>query len=257
MSFNKVKQTYLFGGLVIALVAVLSWFFLVSPRIEKAGDIGEQQAAAEAVNAKSAAQIVALNKLKQGLPHEKEVTQALAVKFPPTADEPTLFRAVVAAAAKAGIAEKKIKSVGPAAPVMGGASGGGAKLAAAEAPAATDAAPAKGAAPAKATQELATMAITFNAEGNFGQMVAMIQNLENMDRSFLITQVNLSSAEGGAFTIALQGNMYVYRPVPPPETAVAARAGSLPAATPAAAPAAPAAAPAAPAAAPAAPAAAP
>jgi hypothetical protein len=64
------------------------------------------------------------------------------------------------------------------------------------------------------------MAVSFNAEGDFKKMVAMLKNLEDMPRSFLITQVNLSS-DKGAFTIAVQGNMYVHRAVPDPDAKVA------------------------------------
>ena len=211
MSFNKVRETYLIGGVAIVLVAMLSLFFVVQPRMAKAGEIGDQRAAAEAVNVKSASQIVALTQLKNGLPGERLIAAALAVKFPATADEPSLLRAIVVAAGKAGIAETGIKSLGPAAPIMGVASSG-AKLPSA------GAAPATGAAPAKDAQDLATMAITLNAEGSYTQMIALLRNLEDLSRSFLITQVNLSSAEAGKFTIALQGNMYVHRTVADPGT---------------------------------------
>lgn len=222
MSFNKVKGTYLVGGALIALLTLLSWFFLVMPRMGESGEIGEQQAAAEAVNAKSAKEIVALNTLKVGLPTQRKVASALALKFPATADEPTLFRAVVAAALKAGIPEKSIIAVGPSAPIMGVGSSGAKLPAAGSAPAkgpapeAGAAAPVKGATPATGGQNLATMTISFNASGNYDQMVRMLQNLEGMRRSFLITQVNLASAEAGKFTVAVQGNMYVHRTVTDP-----------------------------------------
>ena len=213
MSFNKVRETYLIGGIVIALVVLLSFFFLVSPRMAQAGEIGEKQVAAEAVNQKSASQIVALTKLKNGMPEERKIAAALAVKFPATADEPTLLRAVVKAAGLAGIAETSIKSLGPAAPIMGVASSG-AKLPTAGAAPATGAA--ASAASAKGAQDLATMSITFNADGNYAQMVSMLAHLEALDRSFLITQVNLTSGESGKYTVALQGNMYVHRSVVDP-----------------------------------------
>ena len=217
MSIDKVKGTYLVGGALIALLTILSWFFLVSPRMSESGEIGERTAAAEAANVMSAKEVAALTRLKVGLPNERKVASALAVRFPPTADEPTLFREVVAAAVKAGIPEKSIIAVGPAAPILGGASSG-VKLPAAAAPATGAAgAPAQaGVTAASGAQDLATMAISFNAEGNYVQMIKMLQNLEGMRRSFLITQVNLASADGGKFTIAVQGNMYVHRTVQDP-----------------------------------------
>jgi hypothetical protein len=127
----------------------------------------------------------------------------LATKFPPTADQPTLFRQIGLAAKKAGITENNVTSLGPAAPILGGAAVG-AKL------------PGAGAG-AKGTDNLATMAVSFNATGSFTQMVAMLTNLEDLPRSFLITQVNLASADKAKFTIAVQGNMFVYRAVPDPD----------------------------------------
>ena len=219
MRFNKITQTYLIGGVAIVLVAVLSWVFLLQPRVSQPGEIAEHQASVEAVNAKSAAQIVELTGLKNGLVNERKIAAALAVKFPPTADQPTLFRQILVAADKAGIPEKSITSLGPAAPILGAPSSG-AKLPSA-APAAESAdgsAAAAKAAPAKSGAEnMATMAVSFNAEGNFTQMVAMLKNLEDLPRSFLITQVNLSSADKGKFTIAVQGNMYVHQTIADPE----------------------------------------
>jgi Tfp pilus assembly protein PilO len=217
--FNKIKQTYLIGGVAILLLALLSWFFLVSPRMAQASEIGEHRVAVEALNVKSAEQIALLTTLKNGLVKERTVAAALAVKFPPTADQPTLFRQIVTAAGQAGIPEKSITSLGPAAPILGSPSSGAKLPGAAAAPAAAEdgdaAAPAK-AAPAKTAENMATMAVSFNAEGTFDQMVKMLKNLENMPRSFLITQVNLSTADKGKFTIAVQGNMYVHRAVPDP-----------------------------------------
>jgi hypothetical protein len=220
VSVNKVKQTYLIGVVAIVLLALVSWFFLVSPRMAQASEIGEHRAAVEALNVKSATQITALTSLKNGLVRERQVAAALAVKFPPTADQPTLFGQVVAAAKKAGIPETSITSLGPAAPILGSPSSG-AKLPSAPAvPAGKEGADGKAATPVKAVENMATMAISFNAQGSFGQMVAMLHNLEDLDRSFLITQVNLSSADKGKFTIAVQGNMYVHRAVPDPDAKV-------------------------------------
>jgi Tfp pilus assembly protein PilO len=219
--FNKIKQTYLIGGVAILLLALLSWFFLLAPRIAQASEIGEHTAMVESQNVTSAAQIVTLTGLKDGLVHERAVAAALAVKFPPTADEATLLRQILAAAKTAGIPEKSITSLGPAAPILGAPSSGAKLPGAGAVPASGEAAPAKGAGPAKGAENMAVMAVAFNAQGDFTQMVAMLKNLEDLPRSFLITQVNLSSADKGKFTIAVQGNMYVHRAVSDPEAAVA------------------------------------
>jgi Tfp pilus assembly protein PilO len=203
VTFNKVKQTYLVGVVAIVVLALVSWFFLVSPRMAQAAATGDQQVQVEAFNAKTQAQIAKLTTMKKGLVKERLVASALAAKFPPTADQPTLFREIGLAAAKAGITENNVTSLGPAAPVLGGVSAG-AKL------------PGAGA-DAKGTDNLATMAVSFNATGTFAQMVGMLTNLEDLPRSFLITQVNLASTDKTKFTIAVQGNMFVYRAVPDPD----------------------------------------
>lgn len=202
MTFNKVKQTYLIGIVAITVLTLVSWFFLVSPRMAQAGEIAAQQAQVEASNVKTQQQIAQLTTMKKGLVKQRQVAAALATKFPPTADQPTLFRQIGLAAKKAGITENDVTSLGPAAPVLGGASAV-AKL------------PGAGAA-AKGTDNLATMAVSFDATGSFTQMVALLSNLEDLPRSFLITQVNLASADKAKFTIAVQGNMFVYRAVPDP-----------------------------------------
>ena len=232
MNLNRVKQTYLIGGVAVLVVALLSWFFLVSPRMAQAGEIGERRAVTEQQNAASEARIIGLTKQKEGLVDERVIANALAMKFPPTADQATLFRQVLVAAQKAGIPEKNITALGPAAPVLGGPStgaklpGGGAEPAA-DAGGKTDGGT-KPAVAAKAAENMATMAISFNATGTYTQMIDMLKNLEDLPRSFLITQVNLSSGEAGKFTIAIQGNMYVHREIPDPEV----KAVPKPAATP-------------------------
>ncbi|MGV8847481.1 type 4a pilus biogenesis protein PilO [Tessaracoccus sp.] len=216
MKLNKVKQTYLIGSFVIVVLTLLCWLFLVSPRMAQAAEIGDQQTQVQDQNAKSEAQIVKLTAMKDGLVTERQIASALEVKFPPTADQPTLFRQIVAAALAAGIPEKNITSLGPAAPVLGSASAGAKLPGASATPGATG-----GKGVAVGADNLATMSISFNATGNFDQMVAMLKNLENLPRSFLITQVNLSSGDKGNFTITVQGNMYVYRAVPDPYAASA------------------------------------
>ena len=220
MRLNKLKQTYLIGGFAVVLLAVLSWFFLVSPRMAQAGEIGERTAVAEMQNAKSVAQIASLTKLKNGLVEERKVANALAVKFPPNADQPTLLRQIMAAAEKSGIPEKSITTLGLAAPIMGGPSTG-AKLppaASSDAAASSDGKPdaAKAAAP---VENMATMTISFNAQVTYTQVISMLKNMEDLPRSFLITQVNLAASEG-KFTITVQGNMYVHRAIPDPEAKV-------------------------------------
>ena len=216
MKMNKVNQTYFVGVAIIAVVTLVVWFFLVSPRMAQAADIGDQQTQVEAQNVKAEGQIVKLNAMKDGLVKERQIAAALAVRFPPTAAQPTLFREILAAATKAGIPERNITSLGPAAPVMGAPSAG-AKLPTVVAPAANAPAANAPAVAAVPVDNLATMSVSFNATGNFTQMVAMLQNLEDLPRSFLITQVNLSSGDKGHYTITVQGNMFVYRAVPDPD----------------------------------------
>lgn len=217
MTFNKVKQTYLIGGAIILVLVLVSWFFLVSPRMAQADEIGVQRAQVADVNAKAQVEIAKLTTMKAGLGNERKRAAALAVKFPPTADQPVLFRQIVAAAVKAGIPEKNVTSLGPAAPVLGGATDG-AKLPAAG----TKTTGAAGAA------NLATMAVSFNAKGTYPQMIKMLTNLQDLPRSFLITQVNLSSPPKGESTLEVQGNMYMYKAIPDPEAKPVAKSPVTP-----------------------------
>jgi len=223
VTFNKVKRTYLLGMVVMVVLALVSWFFLLSPRMATAADIADQQTQAEAVNAKSSKEIALLTKMKAGLLQERAIAAALAVKFPATADQPTLFRQIVAAAAKAGIGEKNVTSVGPAAPVLGSPSSG-AKL-----PGAGAAAGAKGDGGA-----MASMAVSFNAKGTLAQMVAMLQSLEDLPRSYLIKNVDLASGETDSFTMTVEGDMFMYRAVPDPDATPTPQATPKPTPSPAA-----------------------
>lgn len=223
MTFNKVKQTYLIGGVAILVLVLVSWLFLVSPRMAQADEIGAQRAQIADVNAKAKVEIAKLTTMKAGLGNERKRAAALAVKFPPTADEPELFRLIVAAAVKAGIAESNVTSLGPAAPVLGAATDG-AKLPSAGAKTTGGA----------GTGNLATMTVSFNAKGTYPQMVAMLKNLEDLPRSFLIGQVNLSSPATGESTLDVQGYMYMYKAISDPDAKPVAKSPttSTPAVTP-------------------------
>jgi len=121
--------------------------------------------------------------------------------FPPTADQPELFRSVTAAAATAGIPAERITTLTPKAPLLGsGRPVGGAKL------------------PGKASAaDVAAQSVSMTIEGSYQQMPQLIANLERMPRAYLITSLSLSAGTTpGTFSTAITGDMFVMPPAKDP-----------------------------------------
>jgi hypothetical protein len=123
------------------------------------------------------------------------------VKFPPTADQPGLFRDITAAAQDAGIGPGGVTSLTPTPPVEGG----------------DEAAASSGIQVGAPAAGLARQTMAIAVTGSYDQTQHLLENLEQMPRSFLINTVELSgTAEGGAFTTTISGDMFVMAPAADP-----------------------------------------
>jgi hypothetical protein len=201
MNLRTPTATKLVGALALVLVAAAAWMFVLGPKTSALFEVQSEIAAARDQSELLQQQLVSLREQQERLDELRADAQALATRFPATADQPGLFRQVTAAAAEAGIGAEGITSLAPSPPVVGG----------------TD--PATGA-PLQAPEtavDLGRQTVTVAVEGTYDQTQRLLENLEQMPRAYLVQSLTLTGGGAeGAFTTTITGDMFVMPPVPDP-----------------------------------------
>jgi Tfp pilus assembly protein PilO len=211
MNLRTPGATKVVGGLSLLLIAALGWMFVLGPETARLSEVRTEIQSTRDQNDTLRLQLVALHKQQEQLGETRATARALAEKFPPTADQPGLFEAVTAAAVDAGIGAKGVTTLAPTPPVIGGADPAtGVQL---EEPA--------GGAP------LARQSVSVSVEGSYDETRRLLENLEQMRRSYLISSVTLAGGgTAGSYTTTVVGDMFVMPPVEDPQDVAAGEAGS-------------------------------
>ncbi|MDO9495239.1 MAG: hypothetical protein Q7J48_06025 [Nocardioides sp.] len=205
MNLRSATATAVIGGLVLALLVTVGWLALLGPVTADISDTRETVISAEDRNQVLTAELAALQAQAADLSGTRSVARRLDRLFPPTADQPGLFQALVRAARAAGYAPDDLTSLSPTAPVpliggepMGVATGTGQVL-------------------DPASADLAVQAVTLSAEGDYDQARRLLEALETLDRAFLVQSVELSAGQvAGQLTLSITGSTFVAPPVPAP-----------------------------------------
>jgi Tfp pilus assembly protein PilO len=202
MDLNTPTASKVVGGLSLLAVCGLSWVLVLGPETSALADTRAQIESARQQNQALTVQLSQLEEQRGELQETRRTARDLSAKFPPTADQPGLFKEVTAAAIDAGIGAKGVTTLAPTPPVIGSAAGG-----------------VTAAAPAPGSGQLASQTVSVSVTGTYDQTEQLLENLEHMPRAFLITSVALAGAgEGstGAFTTTISGEMFVMPPVADP-----------------------------------------
>lgn len=216
VNLNKVQAARLGGFLILALLLAVAYVLILNPRLGTASNIRNDVANAQAANAQSQLQIDALKQSADELDKSVPIANRIAALFPPDADQKVLFKQIKDAGASVGINDLDIKSVQPGAPAFGLVDGAGGV-------AATPAAAGKesgGAASVSSANSIASQTLTITAEADIAKALQFINALENLDRSLLISTINISQGGDGqgASTLTVTGMMFMLpKPVNPKE----------------------------------------
>lgn len=201
MNLRSLGATKILGVLGLLITAALSWLLVVGPATAALSDVRLAITTTRDQNDVLELQLIALNRQAEQLDQTRATAAVLSAKFPPTADQPGVFREITAAAANAGIGPQDLTSLTPTPPVIGGADpvtgvpleGGGANL--------------------------ARQTVTVAAEGSYDETQRFLENLEQMPRAFLITSVSVTGGStDGAFATTVTGDMFVMPPIEDPGT---------------------------------------
>lgn len=202
MNLKTLGATKVLGAVALLLIVALGWQFVVGPKTAALTDVRDQITNTRDQNDVLTLQLITLKKQAAQLDAGRATAKALAAKFPPTADQPGLFREVTGAASAAGIGPKGVTSLSPTPPVVGGAD------------------PATGVQLETTGLSLARQTVAVAVQGNYDQTQRLLENLERMPRAFLITSVALSGGgEDGKYTTTITGDMFVMPPVEDPAKA--------------------------------------
>lgn len=202
MNLKSLSGTKIMGAIGLLLIVALGWQFVVGPKTAALSDVRAEITSTRDQNDVLTLQLVTLQKQAAQLDAGRATAKALAAKFPPTADQPGLFREVTGAAAEAGIGPKGVTSLSPTPPVVGGAD------------------PATGVQLEATGLTLARQTVAVAVQGNYDETQRLLENLEQMPRAFLITTVALSGGgEEGGYTTTITGDMFVMPPVEDPAKA--------------------------------------
>jgi Tfp pilus assembly protein PilO len=197
MNLRTPGATKIVGALALLLVVALGWLLVVGPKTAALSDTRAQITSVRDQNDTLAIQLISLKRQAQQLDDVRRTARAVALKFPPTADQPGVFKEITAAASDAGIGAHGLTSITPTPPVVGGAD------------------PATGvqldAPPAGLARQTVAVAVT----GSYDQMQRLLENLEQMPRAYLINSVAVSG-DAGKFTTTISGDMFVMAPVEDP-----------------------------------------
>jgi Tfp pilus assembly protein PilO len=195
MKRQSVGTTKILGAVGLVLVAAAGWLVVLQPQSTELSGIRTQIDSTRSDNEASRVQLLKLEEQSKKLAGTRAAARALAARFPATADQPGLFRAVTAAAMQAGIPARQVTELTPQAPVAG--TGAGAQL-----PGTQPSGSPKG--------ELASQTVTISVEGRYDQLQRVLENFEDTPRSYLISSVVLGAgATPGAFTAAITGLMFM------------------------------------------------
>lgn len=221
MNLRSASATALIGGLVLLVVAALSWTLLLGPATAR---VSEQREAAEAAADRSSLLSLQLTRLQakaEDLGDTEEAEGRLAELFPPTADQSGFFEQVGKAALDAGYSPAEITSLSPSAPTP-------------LVPPAPEAAPAdatadpaaEASAPPAPASDLATQTVTMTLTGSYDEARRLLAGLERLDRAYLVRSVSLSGEAGSStLTLSISGVTFVAPPVPAPTTDEMSKAG--------------------------------
>ncbi|NYD42864.1 hypothetical protein [Nocardioides panaciterrulae] len=200
MDLSTPNATKVVGGLSLLVVAAASWMLAVGPETGKLADARAEVDSARQQNTVLAQQLTQLQQQRSQVAATRRTARKLALKFPPTADQPGLFQQVTDAAVAAGIGPKGVTTLAPSPPVIGGTENG------------VPAVP-----PAGGSHLLASQTVSVSVTGTYDQTQQLLENLEHMPRAYLINSVSLSGGgTDGAFTTTIAGQMFVMPPVPDP-----------------------------------------
>lgn len=175
-------RTWVAGSIALALVVLVAgWFLLVSPKRSAASEVHGKASAQQAVNATLRAQIAQLQAQAKGLVAKQAELQAVARRIPSQPQLPALIRALEDVHVRTGVDLVAVTPTTPTAatPTVSGAA------------------------------SYQVIPVTLQLQGDYSQMTLFLDELETLQRLYLVRSVTVAPGKadaGGKVTIGPDGS---------------------------------------------------
>lgn len=209
MNLQSLGAAKVLGTASLLVIAGAGWSLVLGPVTSNLSDVRDETRSAAASNLVLEEQFFKLKDQAGQLDRTRRTARALAIKFPPTADQPGLFGQVTAAARAAGIRPADVTALTPTPPTFGTDPAGG------------------GVVTNPNDRFLARQTVTVSVDGSYAATSRLLGNLEELPRAFAVNAVAVAvGATPRTYTATITGTMFVMPPAvePKPATEQAAEA---------------------------------
>ncbi len=182
MSEHRKRNNLLAGGAILAVATGATWLFVLSPRLSTTSDLEAQTSTVEASIIAQQHHLRELNTMVKDAPEAARRVQSLLSRMPQQADLPSLFTQITSVAKKAGISAQDVSAITPSVPVPIDAAKQGQGLV-------SDAQQS----PERTRVQVAKLDLSMTVVANADQLQRFLRGLEQLDRDFLVTGVNVAA----------------------------------------------------------------
>jgi Tfp pilus assembly protein PilO len=187
MTSNRRRNSVLLGVGSVIVVAAIAWLIILSPRFAQSTDLLAQAESVEVVNVSQQRRLTELTKMAQDAPTAAERVQGLLSRMPQEAQLPEIFTQITEAAQSAGIPAEKISAITQAVPVPLDDPTVSATGAVADAQESA----------LRANIRVAKLDVTVSVTGSLAQVQDFVNNIEGLNRDFLLTGLTVANQSGG------------------------------------------------------------
>ena len=182
MTGHRKRNNLIAGGVILAVASGATWLFILSPRLATAAELQTQTSTVEASITSQMRHLRELNTMVEDAPEAARRVQTLLSRMPQQAELPLLFTQITAVAKRSGISAQDVSAITPSVPVPidSGKQGQGIVSDAQQSPERT-------------RVQVAKLDLSITVTANADQLQRFLRGLEQLDRDFLVTGVNVAA----------------------------------------------------------------
>lgn len=182
MTGHRKRNNLIAGGAILAVATGATWLFVLSPRLSTTTDLESQTSTVEASITSQMTHLRELNAMVEDAPEAARRVQTLLSRMPQQAELPLLFNQITAVAKRAGISAQDVSAITPSVPVPIDAGKQNQGIV-------TDAQQS----PERTRVQVAKLELSMTVSADADQLQRFLRGLEQLDRDFLITGVNVAA----------------------------------------------------------------
>ncbi len=182
MTGHRKRNNLIAGGAILAVATGATWLFVLSPRLSTTADLESQTSTVQASIVSQQHHLRELNTMVKDAPEAARRVQTLLSRMPQQAELPALFTQITSVAKKAGISAQDVSAITPSVPVPIDAAKQNQGLV-------SDAQQS----PERTRVQVAKLDLSMTVVANSDQLQRFLRGLEQLDRDFLVTGVNVAA----------------------------------------------------------------